>query len=421
MVAPGIGRALDADLGTGAPLEALVERLGDGRWLLLLDNLEQVIEVAGDLEALLARCRGVAILATSRTVLGLRAEREYPVPPLPLPADPATVPVDVLLTSSPAVALFVDRARAVRHDFALTEGNLAAVVEICRRLEGLPLAIELAAARTRLLEPGTLCAEARSWIGQLLPAADSLGAKARAELAWSAAVIANEVGDDPAALAAGQRLAPLLDGIDDPYLRAVSRLAMAWISPIVDDFDGARRAASVSLEQLRGQDEPFWTALALATLGFLETAVGRYDDAIGHLTAQRDLGEQFDNAWIAARTRAQLGTVAVAQGRLAFVEGDPERAALLAGAAEGLRRRVGRPAWPSLRRGDAELVAQTRGALGVDRFDEVFAAGARLNLREAVAAVRGPARRHDAPVSRAAVGHTPGAAMVHGRRGPALS
>jgi hypothetical protein len=89
---------------------------------------------------------------------------------------------------------------------------------------------------------------------------------------------------------AGQRLAPLLDGIDDSYLHAVTRLAMAWISPIVDDFDGALRAASVSLEQLRGQDEPFWTALALATLGFQETAVGRYDDAIGHLTVQRDLG-----------------------------------------------------------------------------------------------------------------------------------
>jgi hypothetical protein len=108
LVLAGIGRALDADLGTGAPLEALVERLGDGRWLLVLDNLEQVIEVACDLEALLARCRGVAILATSRTVLGLRAEREFSVPPLPLPADPATVPVDVLLTSSPAVAVFVD-------------------------------------------------------------------------------------------------------------------------------------------------------------------------------------------------------------------------------------------------------------------------------------------------------------------------
>jgi hypothetical protein len=241
--------------------------------------------------------------------------------------------------------------------------------------------------------------------------------------------IANEVGDDAAALAAGERLAPLLEGIDDPYLHAVSRLAMAWVSPIVGDFDGALRQASVSLEQLRGQDEPFWTALALATLGFLETAVGRYDDALVHLTAERDLGERFENAWVAAGTRAQLGTVAVAQGRLgdaralleegldfsleahgthgvtlclaafaglAFAEGDPERAALLAGAAEGLRRRAGRRTWPSLRRGEAEVVAQVRGALGATRFDEVLAAGSRLTQRQAVALVH---HRPDASVT----------------------
>ena len=88
--------------------------------------------------------------------------------------------------------------------------------------------------------------EARAWVDQLLPAADSLDARARAELLWTAAATANEVGDDAAALAAGERLAPLLDGIDDPFLHAVSQLAMAWISPIVDDFDGALREASVA-------------------------------------------------------------------------------------------------------------------------------------------------------------------------------
>jgi predicted ATPase len=74
---------------------------------------------------------------------------------LPLPADPAGVPPEELM-ASPAVALFVDRARAVRHDFTLTERNARAAVEICRRLEGLPLAIELAAARIRLLDPDAL-------------------------------------------------------------------------------------------------------------------------------------------------------------------------------------------------------------------------------------------------------------------------
>src|SRR5215510_15349449 len=176
-VVGGIGRAVGADLaGTGAPLPALVDQLGDGAWLLILDNLEQVIDVGRDLDELLARCPGVVLLATSRTVLGLRAEREYPVPPLPLPAGPTGLPVHATgmqadpagpapgpthvplqeLMASPAVTLFVDRARAVRPSFALTEGNAAAVEEICRRLDGLPLAIELAAARTRLLDPGAL-------------------------------------------------------------------------------------------------------------------------------------------------------------------------------------------------------------------------------------------------------------------------
>jgi hypothetical protein len=154
LVLSAIGRAVGADQA-GTPLEAVAERLGEERWLLILDNLEQVVSAAPDLGQLLARCPGVVILATSRTALGLQAEREYPVPPLPVgvPVGPAADPPDELM-ASPAVALFVDRAQAVRPDFTLTQGNMAAVVEICRRLEGLPLAIELAAARTRLLDPG---------------------------------------------------------------------------------------------------------------------------------------------------------------------------------------------------------------------------------------------------------------------------
>jgi predicted ATPase len=113
------------------------------------------------------------------------------VPPLPLPTDPAIVPVDGL-ASSPAVALFVDRARAVRHDFALTQRNAWAVVELCRRLEGLPLAIELAAARTRLLDPDAL-------LGRLARSLDALGTGAvdlpqrhrtlRATVEWSVGLL----------------------------------------------------------------------------------------------------------------------------------------------------------------------------------------------------------------------------------------
>ena len=191
-VMDSIGRAVGADLAaTGSPLQALAETLGDAAWLLILDNLERVIQVAGDLGELLARCPGVTILATSRTVLGLAAEREYPVPPLPPPADPGTVSLEEL-ESSPAVALFLDRARAVRPGFALTGENAPAVVEICRRLEGLPLSIELAAARIRLLDPAEL-------LTRLTASLDALGTGAldlperqrtlRATVEWSVSLL----------------------------------------------------------------------------------------------------------------------------------------------------------------------------------------------------------------------------------------
>jgi len=196
LVLAGIARATGADLaGTGSPLEALAERFTDDAWLLILDNLEQVVQVGRDLAELLARCPQLAILATSRTVLGLAAEQEYRVPPLPLPAGAPPGPAGesvAELAASPAVALFVDRARAVRHGFALTEGNAAAVAEICLRLEGLPLAIELAAARIRLLDPSTL-------LRRLAASLDALGTGAvdlperqqtlRATVEWSVGLL----------------------------------------------------------------------------------------------------------------------------------------------------------------------------------------------------------------------------------------
>jgi predicted ATPase len=608
LVPAAIVRAVGAELaGVDSPLQALTEILGDDPWLLILDNLEQVVNAAGDLGELLTRCPGVTILATSRTALGLRAEREYPVPPLPPPADPATVPL-ADLRSSPAVELFVDRARMVRPDFALTADNAAAVAEICRRLEGLPLAIELASARTRLLNPavlldrlarsldalgtgtvdlperqrtlratvewsvglleeaersllevaavfvdgwtiqaaakaagldedralelseelarhsliyldssgpaprsrmletirvfvaerlaarpdaaeiqrrhadyyrrlteqadrplrgagqnewlerlqaeaGNLAAavrwylahdpgslphlfrilwpfwflrdhmrEGQSWIAQLLAAADPLDPQARAELVGTALGAALEVGDDEAALAADALLKPLLPGIDDPFLRAVFQLAMAWCAPITGDFDGALQAATESLEQLRALDEPFWTTLAVGSLGTVEKILDRDEDALRHMREARDLGDRFGSStWLAAWSRVQLGTLSIIGGdlrqaralldealdlsvaarntagvalclatyaRLASEEGDPGRAARLAGAAEGMRRRAGLRVWPTLRYAEAELVARLRQTLGAERFDQAFSAGSGLSRREAVTDAR---------------------------------
>src|SRR5262249_31698452 len=138
-------------------------------------------------------------------------------------------------------------------------------------------------------------AEARPWVGQLLPAG-SFDPQARAELEWTAMVTANEVGDDAAALAARRRLEPLLGEIQDPLLHAICRLARAWTSPITGDFGSARREVSASLQELRGQDEPFFTALAAFTAGAAETALGRPDGALQHLAVMHELADRFDYA-----------------------------------------------------------------------------------------------------------------------------
>jgi predicted ATPase/DNA-binding CsgD family transcriptional regulator len=156
LVLPTVARALGLPEQPGAPpSEALRRRLGRRRALLVLDNLEHLLPAAPALAELLDACPRLAVLATSREPLHLSGEREFPVAPLPVPAA-RPVPGAADLASNEAVALFAERARSVRPDFALTDGNAAAVAEVCRRLDGLPLAIELAAARLRALSPGAL-------------------------------------------------------------------------------------------------------------------------------------------------------------------------------------------------------------------------------------------------------------------------
>ncbi len=145
------------EAGTQPLLEAVKASLRDKQLLLLLDNFEQIVTAAPLLEDLLAACHQLAILVTSREVLHLQAEHLFPVPPLALP-DLAHLPEREQLTRYAAVALFVQRAQAILPGFQLTQAHAQAIVEICVRLDGLPLALELAAARIRLLPPKALLA-----------------------------------------------------------------------------------------------------------------------------------------------------------------------------------------------------------------------------------------------------------------------
>ena len=150
-IAKTLGRTLEGAQSDGASLEQL---LAERSLLLVLDNFEQVLPAAPLVAVLLASAPAVKLLATSRATLRLSAEHEFAVPPLPL-VDPDRDGFDEL-AGSPSVQLFAQRARAVRHDFELTEANAGAVGRICARLDGIPLAIELAASRARVLDPDAI-------------------------------------------------------------------------------------------------------------------------------------------------------------------------------------------------------------------------------------------------------------------------
>jgi predicted ATPase/transcriptional regulator with XRE-family HTH domain len=140
------------DLGTRSPVDNLIDYLWDKQILLLLDNFEQVAVAARSILKLLSECPLMKVLVTSRVTLQVRGEHQYPVHPLALPDQFETPDIETL-SNCPSVALFLDRAQAVMFDFQLTERNSHAVSAICRRLDGLPLAIEMIAALTRILPP----------------------------------------------------------------------------------------------------------------------------------------------------------------------------------------------------------------------------------------------------------------------------
>ena len=155
LVLPAVARALGInETGASSLVDAMATHLAGKRSLLVLDNFEQVVSAAADVARLLASCSGIRLLITSRSRLRLRGEQEYPVQPLAVPnrSDrPGTPDAIADWERSPAIALFVQRAREAQPGYVLTVPDAPVAAEICRRLDGLPLAIELAAARIRVL------------------------------------------------------------------------------------------------------------------------------------------------------------------------------------------------------------------------------------------------------------------------------
>ena len=245
LVVPTIAQVLGVrEIGTRDPTEALKEAIAGAQApvLFLLDNFEQVIEAAPLLTDLLGSCANLKLLVTSRAVLRVSGEHDFDVPPLAVPARTrrSSVP-DV--ARSPAVALFVQRATAVKPDFALTPDNATAVAEICTKLDGLPLAIELAAARVRMLTPTAMLQRLESRFELLTSGARDLPARQRtlrATVEWSYGLLT------PEAQTLFQRLSVFVNGCT---LEAVEAVCDAQGTLNVDILDTMESLVGQSLVQ----------------------------------------------------------------------------------------------------------------------------------------------------------------------------
>ncbi|MCA9877598.1 MAG: tetratricopeptide repeat protein, partial [Thermomicrobiales bacterium] len=198
-----VASALDVAPGGGDSVrQAVLDHLRDRRLILVLDNVEQVMGVADLAAEILAQAPRVMLLVTSRERLNIRGEREYALPPLALPGRTGSdgerreaFPELVAVAQSPAVQLFLDRAQRVKPDLALTEENAGLIAEICRSLDGLPLALELAAARARLLTPAAMLERLDHRLDLLSKGARDLPDRQRtmrAAIAWSYGLLSPE-------------------------------------------------------------------------------------------------------------------------------------------------------------------------------------------------------------------------------------
>jgi predicted ATPase/class 3 adenylate cyclase len=254
-------------------MEELKGKLKEREMLLLLDNMEQVTSAGPLLVDLLQDCPGMKMLVTSREPLHLRLEQVFPVPPLSLPSGDFKAPSIETLTQYEAVRLFIERAQAVKPDFQVTNENAPAVAEICVRLDGLPLAIELAASRLRLFPPQALLERLVGSLRLLSGGARDLPARQqtlRDTIGWSYDLL------DPA----GQRLFELLavfpGGGTFESIEAVSAMVEPLAELGVDPIDGLASLVDKSLvrQVSEGRAEPRFAMLETIR----EYAVERLDE-----------------------------------------------------------------------------------------------------------------------------------------------
>ncbi|GAA3221572.1 ATP-binding protein [Actinocorallia longicatena] len=291
LVPQTVARAIGLRAVTGDLADAVAAFLGDREQVLVLDNLEHLLEIAPDVAGLLGRCPGLVILATSRAALRIRAEQEYPLAPLGLPQGEEVNAI----TWSAAAQLFADRARAVAPDFVIDQRNAPAVAAICRQLDGLPLALELAASHVRYLPPAQLLTRLDAALGSArlrdLPARQrTMGAT----LDWSYQLL---TGAEQTLLRA---LSVLRGGFD---LDAVEAITSA---PVLSALDGLVEQSLVSPADPVGLGSP-------ARFRLLEP-VRLYAAALVDADEAADLSERRTRHYVAICRDARAGLRGPGQG-----------------------------------------------------------------------------------------------------------
>ncbi|HEU0115674.1 MAG TPA: LuxR C-terminal-related transcriptional regulator [Thermomicrobiales bacterium] len=412
-----VARALDVPDVADRPLIAqLIAALRSRQLLLLLDNCEHLLPAVADLAArLLAGCPAVQIVATSRAPLRLRDERQFPVPPLALPDREGTAPLAEVAATA-ALALFGDRARAVDPAFELTDAVAPAVADVCRRLDGLPLAIELAAARIKTLPPAALRDRLERRLPLLVGGARDLPARQRTlrdAIGWSYDLLA--AGEQAVfrhlavfaggfTLAAAEAVAVVDPDVD--LFNAVASLADNSLLQLVENAAGAPRYAMLEtireygLDRLRANDEIDAAQARHATYfaRFAEEVAGPLYDLADPAPSLPRIDAEHDNlraalVWADERGDAALLIRLVAalkmywflRGRLGEGGGWAERAVAVASAdvAPNLRAAAFLAAgWFARSKGDplrAEALGQASLAL-FQRLDDVVDAAEALEL-----------------------------------------
>jgi non-specific serine/threonine protein kinase len=289
------------EVGDRPLIERLAAFLEARDVLLLLDNFEAVAAAAPTVAALLAACPRLTVLATSRVALNVSGEQRFPVPPLALP-DPARARSAAGVAEAAAVRLFCARARAVQPDFALTDEDAAAVAAICVRLDGLPLAIELAAARIPVLPPPALLARLAPSLGILTGGPRDRPERLRTmrdAIAWSHDLLS------PAEQALFRRLAVFVGGFAVDAAEAVA----AGAEDVGDDvFEGIASLVGKSLlHRAAGPaDEPRYLMLETVREFGLERLAGSGEEATvrgAHAAWCLELAERATPAWFTAEQK----------------------------------------------------------------------------------------------------------------------